>query len=125
MLLTLKDNKSEHHSQKGGVTTMERNEVAELLKSMRLRAGMTQQQVADRIYLDRTTVVKIESGDIKAPSYVIVKEWARITESLDLLTIHSTGNRDSWKKHLELESKFNKIKELVNFMKRRKVNANS
>ena len=44
--------------------------------SARLRAGLTQQQLADRLGVDRTTVARIESGQL-TPSVEVGVKLAR------------------------------------------------
>jgi len=102
------------------------NQIGELLRICRERAGLNQRELAELLHLDRTTVTKIETGALPHPSYSLVKQWAAITKSEELIGMDLTGSRDGWKKLQQLESQVSKIRELVNFMvRRKKVNANS
>ena len=63
---------------------------AERLKEMRLEKGLTQQQLADVLKVDRTTVLKWET-DGREPSFAMLVQIARFFEvSCDYLL----GNTD-------------------------------
>ena len=53
---------------------------AELLRQYRTEKGLTQQQLADLLFVDRTTIVKWESGDRMPDSYML----SRIAKTFDL-----------------------------------------
>lgn len=96
--------------------------VGEMLKASRERAGMTQQQLAVKLNVDRSTVAKVETGAIRQPAYELVREWCAETNGLDLMSIDFTGNADGWKKLRKLETLFAQMKavtDTVNFLRRR------
>lgn len=69
-------------------------------------------------------MVKIETGDIKNPSYTLVKLWAQATNCEDMVGIDLTGGRDGWVKLTKLEQAMKDLKttmDAVNFMKKSKV----
>ncbi|MNR93439.1 transcription factor [compost metagenome] len=59
-------------------------ELGQVLRSCRERAGLTQEQLARQIYVDRTVIAKVETGSLN-PSYMLVKDWARVTDSVDVI----------------------------------------
>lgn len=94
--------------------------IGELLKMGRERSGMTQEELARRLHIDRTVVTKIETGTMKQPSYVLVKEWAQVTNSMDLIEMDMTGGQDAAKKLRQLEMIVKQAKsifETVSFMR--------
>lgn len=96
-------------------------EIREILRTARARAGMTQETLAAALYVDRSTISKIETGEI-APSYTLVKEWARVTKSEDLINLHLTGGVDGARKLTALESLVKDLKDKmasVSFMRRK------
>lgn len=93
------------------------NNIGEILRSGRDRKKWSQEELAKRIHVDRSIVSRIETGTIAQPSYVLVKQWAKVCECEDLVGLDLTGSNDAWLKLTQLESKINKIKELVNFMR--------
>ena len=97
--------------------------IGELLRMCRERAGLTQQQLADKLCYERSTIAKIESGAIQYPSYAIVKSWAKATNSEDIISLDIYG-KDAWQKMRRLEQAMTQIKtalEAVNFLKRKVV----
>jgi len=97
-------------------------EIGKLLKECRLRKGLSQDQLAKALFVHRTTVTKIETGEIPQPSYSLVKEWAKLTDSLDMIGMDFAGS-EGWKKLQKLEKAMTQLKqtfELVNFMKRKR-----
>lgn len=86
--------------------------IHEILKECRDRAGYTQEELASKLYVDRSTVTKIETGVVKQPSYSVVKEWARITNSEDIVGLDFAGN-DGWKRLRTMETAINQIKSAV------------
>lgn len=95
-------------------------EINELVKLVRKRAGLTQQQLADRIYVDRTIIAKVETGKIN-PSYTLIKQIAKATKSEDIFGLDFSGN-EGWRKLRTMESVMNQIKsamELVNFFRKK------
>lgn len=94
-------------------------EIHELVKLVRQRAGLTQQQLADRIYVDRSIIAKVENGKLN-PSYTLVKSIAKATHSEDLISLDISG-RDGWKKLRTFEVAIGQIKsalEAMNFLRR-------
>lgn len=75
----------------------------ELLRACRERSGMTQQQLASKLHVDRATIAKVELGIIKEPSYTLVRQWCAATNGMDLMSIDFTGSADGWKKLRQLE----------------------
>jgi transcriptional regulator with XRE-family HTH domain len=101
----------------------DKQDVAEMLKASRERAGMTQQELASKLGLDRSTIAKVESGAIQYPTYKLVRDWCAATNGLDLMSIDFTGNADGWKKLRKLETFVAQLKagmDAVNFLRRRK-----
>lgn len=102
---------------------MKDRELPEVLQACRKRAGMTQDELARKLFVDQAIISNAENGKLPI-AYVLVKEWARVTQGEDLITLHLTGGKEGgWKKLRQLEQAFEKIKtslDLVNFMKRRK-----
>lgn len=98
-------------------------QINELLRLCRERAGMTQQQLADKLYVDRSTIAKVETGVIQHPSYTIVKAWAKATNSEDIVGLDISG-KEGWRKLRTMEIVFGQIKsamESVTFLRKRKV----
>lgn len=96
-------------------------ELAEILKNIRINAGLSQDELASRLYVDQAIVSKIENGKIQ-PAYSIVKQWAKVTNSTGLLAAHMAG--ENWRKQQRMESALKEMRTLlgsVNFMRRRKV----
>jgi transcriptional regulator with XRE-family HTH domain len=91
--------------------------IGEILKLGRVRKEWSQAELAKRLKLDRSVLSRIETGAIPQPSYVLVKQWAKVCECEDLVGLDLAGSKDGWKKLLALESKLDKIKELVSFFK--------
>ncbi|CAI6072713.1 hypothetical protein COHCIP112018_02357 [Cohnella sp. JJ-181] len=96
--------------------------VGEMLKASRERAGMTQQQLAMKLHVERSTIAKVETGAIKEPAYTLVREWCAATNGIDLMNLDFTGANDGWKKLRQLEAVMKNMKEsmaAVHLMKRR------
>jgi len=55
------------------------------LKALRTKQGLTQQELADRLGLDRTTVTKYETHDIAPPLEIAKKICAMFQVSLDYM----------------------------------------
>lgn len=91
--------------------------IGEILRLGRTRKKWSQEELARRLNLDRSVLSRIETGTIAQPSYVLVKQWAKVCECEDLVGLDLTGSKDGWKKLLALESRMDKIKELVSFFK--------
>ena len=87
-----------------------RHNVGEMLRECRERAGMTQQQLAAMLHIDRSTVAKVETGIIKEPSYTLVRQWCAATQGLDLMQLDLAGSVDGWKKLRKLEETVRKLK---------------
>jgi len=98
----------------GGERVMDSN-VAELLKMARERAKLSQQELAKRLFIDQAIVSKVESGKL-VPSYVIVKEWSKVTNAADMLGMDFVG-MEGWKKLKVYEDRFERIKEIVLFFR--------
>jgi len=97
-------------------------EIREVLRAARRRAGLKQEELAVMLFVDRSTISKIETGDI-TPSYALVKEWARACRAEDLISLHLTGGADGWRKLHALEALVRELKEkmdLVKLLRRRK-----
>lgn len=96
---------------------MESKEIAEFLKECRLKKGLSQEQMAQRLYIDQAIVSKIENGKIQ-PAYSLVKQWAVVTDSKELLAEDIAGG--NWRKQRQMESTLSQMKNLlssVNFMR--------
>ena len=88
---------------------------------------MTQQQLAAKLHVDRSTIAKVENGIIKEPSYTLVREWCAATNGMDLMSIDFSGGNDGWKKLRQLEQLMRQMRagmESINFL-RRKEQANA
>lgn len=91
--------------------------IGEILKMGRTRKKWSQEELARRLNIDRSVLSRIETGTIPQPSYVLVKQWAKVCECEDLVGLDLTGSKDGWKKLLALESRMKQIKELVSFFR--------
>lgn len=89
--------------------------VAELLSRCRERSKLSQQELADKLFVDQAIVSKVENGKIN-PSYVLVKAWAAATDGNDMLGMDFVGN-SGWLKLKNYEEKFQMIKDLVLYFK--------
>jgi transcriptional regulator with XRE-family HTH domain len=96
---------------------MRNDNLPELLRICRQRAELNQEQLAAKLYIDQAIISKIESGKIQ-PAYSLVKQWARVTNSIDLIGMDFSGN-EGWRKLKQLEERFDKIRDLVNAFKSR------
>ena len=85
---------------------------------------MTQQELAKKLHVDRTVITKVELGILKNPSYSLVKEWARATDSMDVIGMEFNGI-EGYQKLKTYKEKLDRIKEIVSFFKinRKKVKA--
>ncbi|UKS27172.1 helix-turn-helix domain-containing protein [Paenibacillus sp. HWE-109] len=93
------------------------DKIGEILKFGRTRKGWSQEQLSKFLEIDRSVLSRIETGTIQQPSYVLVKQWAKVCECEDLVGLDLTGGENGWKKLLALENKMKKIKELVSFFR--------
>lgn len=91
--------------------------IGEILKAGRQRAGMNQEELASKLYIDRAIISRIETGTIERPSYMIVKEWARICKCEDLISFDLAGEKNAWKELMSLQQKLKQIKELVSMFR--------
>jgi len=66
---------------------------AEILKSLREQHGLSQQDVADKLNIDRTTYVKYESGSSKP-----VRKLAEIASLFNVSTDYILGTEEPKKK---------------------------
>lgn len=97
--------------------------IGETLKLCRNRAELTQQELANLLRVERSTIAKIESGAIKYPSYELVKEWAKATNSEEIILLDFSGKKGV-EKYNAFENTLKQIKKIlepVSFMRRRKV----
>lgn len=85
--------------------------VAEILVLCRDRAKLTQQELADKLFVDQAIVSKVENGKI-VPSYTMVKAWAQATGGSDLLGMDFVGQK-GYKRLKDLEDKFEQIKGIL------------
>lgn len=95
-------------------------ENAKMLKEFRLRAGLSQDELASRLNIDRAIISRVENGKI-VPVHEIVVKWAEVTNSAGLLAAHIGG--ENWRKQQKMESAWKEMRELlgtVNFMRRKK-----
>ncbi len=55
-----------------------------ILKACRTRAGMSQEDIANALYINQSDVSKYEN-DTKEPSISMFKEWATVTQTQEVL----------------------------------------
>lgn len=94
--------------------------VGVILKACRERAGMTQEQLARKLHLDRSVIAKVETGIIKSPGYTLVKQWGAATDGLDIVNMDLTGGRDGWKKFTAMEAAMKQVRTVMDQMSLRK-----
>ncbi|KKC45849.1 hypothetical protein VE23_25370 [Paenibacillus sp. D9] len=94
--------------------------IGEILKACRERAGMTQEELAKRLFVDRSIIARVETGATKSPSYTLVKQWAAATEGLEMVNMDLTGGRDGWKKLTAMETAMKQMKSVLDVMPLRK-----
>ena len=97
--------------------------IHEILRTCRERAGLTQQELARKLHVERSTIAKVETGVIKSPSYALVKEWASATNSTDIIGLDFFGHQGI-KRFRQFETTLQTIKKVlepINLMRRRKV----
>lgn len=58
-------------------------ESAKLLESLRVNAGMSVQQLADKSGISRSNIYKIESNPSATPSIDVAKKWVMATKPKD------------------------------------------
>ncbi|QJC54414.1 helix-turn-helix domain-containing protein [Paenibacillus albicereus] len=107
-------------SAQSGGWTAKQQPIGEILKACRERAGMTQEQLARKLHVDRSVLAKVETGAIKNPSYVLVKQWAAATEGLEMVNMDLTGGRDGWKKLTAMEAALKQVRSVMDGMSLRK-----
>lgn len=100
--------------------TMNQQPIGEILRACRERSGMTQEQLAKKLHVDRSVIAKVETGFTKSPSYTLVKQWAAATEGLEMVNMDLTGGRDGWKKLTAMETAMKQMKSVLDVMPLRK-----
>lgn len=93
-------------------------EFGKVLKACRERARLSQEELAKLLMVDQAIVSKAETGKM-APSYALVKLWARETKSEDIIGM-DLGGTDGWKKLKQLEEFTKGLKsklEAISFMR--------
>ncbi|WP_438447444.1 helix-turn-helix transcriptional regulator [Gorillibacterium sp. sgz5001074] len=95
-------------------------QINEVLRECRLRAGLKQSELAERLSIDQAVISNVERGKTP-PSYTLVKQWARATRSTDIIGMDLGGN-DGWKKFRKLEEAVKHARTLldVSFMRIRR-----
>lgn len=88
-----------------------RGSIADVLKECRQRAGLSQEQLAYRLCIDQAIVSKIENDKIP-PAYELVKRWAKVTESVDLVEMDLGGGK-AWKKMRQLEEAAKSVRSIM------------
>lgn len=61
-----------------------------ILKACRERAGMSQVDLADELYINQSDVSKFERGT-KEPSMSMFQKWSMVTQSPDVLVAFIAG----------------------------------
>lgn len=80
---------------------MKGNEIGALLRMCREWKGMSQEQIAKHLKVDRSKVSRIETGkDI--PSINEVMMWAEVTDSREFIGIYVAG-REKWQQVMKLD----------------------
>jgi transcriptional regulator with XRE-family HTH domain len=75
--------------------------IHQALKMMRLKNGLTQQQVANLLNIDRSTYTYYETGKIKPDVETLMKLCCVFDVSLDALTKNIVDNNDSLREAVE------------------------
>jgi transcriptional regulator with XRE-family HTH domain len=84
-------------------------DLGNVLRKCRERAGLTQEQLARQIYVDRTVIAKVETGALN-PSYVLVKDWARVTDSVHIIQTDLDGTGTMIEKQRQMDDAINTVK---------------
>lgn len=99
----------------------EQPDIHDLLRMCRNRSGLSQEQLAGRLFVDQAIISKVEKGKI-VPSYVLVKQWAKETNSQDVIGMDFSG-LDGWNKFRMMEAAIIDVRkrlELVSFFRIKK-----
>lgn len=80
---------------------MKGSEVGALLRMCRVKEGMSQEQIAKHLKVDRSKVSRIETGK-EDPSITEVMIWAEITDSREFIGIYVAGH-EKWMQVMKLD----------------------
>jgi transcriptional regulator with XRE-family HTH domain len=71
----------------------------ELLKQCRETAGLSQEELAERLLVDRSYISKVEHGKYHNLTYDFVKLWGLATNCSELISMDIVGvGNEGWKK---------------------------
>ncbi|GIM45926.1 hypothetical protein DNHGIG_14750 [Collibacillus ludicampi] len=87
---------------------MSSQEIGALLRMCRERKGFSQSAIASQLYINRSTVSRIENGH-EIPSIDLVMRWAEITDSREFIAMALVGN-EAWKRMIAFETVFTQMK---------------
>lgn len=65
-------------------------QLGQLLKTMRLKEGLSQQELAEKIGVSRSNVSRIERGVLELKASILIK-WSAVTNSISLLSSFVLG----------------------------------
>lgn len=99
-------------------------DIGSILKQCRERSGFKQEYLALKLQVDQTTISKVENGRM-APSYTLVREWARVTDSVDVIRtdLGGAGSGRMIAKQRQMEDALKTVKAAlsgISFMKIKK-----
>lgn len=70
----------------------------ELLKRCREEANISQEELAIKLFVDRSYISKVENDRVPTLSYDFVKRWGIATNRSELISIDVVGDgNESWK----------------------------
>lgn len=87
---------------------MDETELAEVLLKCREVSGLSQEEMAIRLRIERSTVSKFESGH-RIPNGIIIKNWGVVTNCSDLISLYFSG-KEGWKQLLQYKMAFGQVK---------------
>lgn len=90
---------------------MRNNHLPDLLKNCRKDAGLSQEELAEKLCVERTYISKIENGHYPSLSYEFVKKWGQATNRVELISMDLTGEgNEEWKHVMAYRNLISSIK---------------
>jgi transcriptional regulator with XRE-family HTH domain len=89
----------------------------QLLKRCREEANISQEELADKMFVDRSYISKVENGRVPTLSYDFVKRWGIATNRSELIGIDVVGDSSEvWKRNAVYKMAFMQIKSGIDML---------
>lgn len=83
------------------------SDTPEMLRTLRLKNGLTQEEIAEKLGLERATYARYESGDrkISAQALLLLARFYEVSPEYIMLMDDVDAARDEWERQLIFDAK--------------------